>query len=273
MKNFFAFIKSRSFLKHFGIAVGSLLVLFWIVFKGLEIYTHHGQTVSVPDFNGLKIKALPDFIKGKQLKYLVIDSIYDTKRDKGVVIKQEPEAGASVKQDRTIYLYVTSVMPPRVLMPNLKDRSLRLAIGLLETYGLKLAKPLKRKPDVCNGCVLSQECKGKTIAPGTPVERGSEITLTIGEGRGGRAGEVGVPSLIGLTLKEALSKLNENNLSEGTLLSDPKQKGKLDTARAFIYRQNPASGEETSAGSSVDFYLTNDRSKLKSNADSTLKNH
>jgi len=273
MKNLFAFLKSRAFFKHLGIALVSLFLLFWIVFKGLGYYTHHGQTVSVPDFNGLKIKALSEFVQGKQLKYLVIDSIYDTKRDKGVVIKQEPEAGSRVKQDRTIYLYVTSVMPPRVAMPKLEDRSLRQAVGLLETYGLKLAKPLKRKPDVCNGCVLNQEYKGKRIAEGTLIERGSEITLTIGEGRGGSAGDVGVPSLIGLTLKEAIHKLNDNNLSEGALIGDPKQKSKLDTAKAIIYRQSPSPGEEISAGSSIDFYLTNDKSRLKSNNDSTQQNH
>jgi beta-lactam-binding protein with PASTA domain len=269
MKNIFAFFKSRSFFKHLGLAVLALVILFWVVFKLLDVYTHHGKTVSVPDFNGLKINALADFVKGKELKYLVIDSIYDNKRDKGVVIKQEPEAGTHVKQDRTIYLYVTSVLPPRVAMPRLEDHSMRQAVAMLESYGLKLAKPIKRKPDVCNGCVLNQEFKGKHITEGTLIERGSEITLTIGEGRSGETGSVAVPNLIGLSRKEAIMKLNESNLSEGAAITDPKQKGKLDTARAVIYRQNPVSGIETSAGSSIDYYLTNDKSRLKSSQDST----
>ncbi len=269
MKDLVAFLKSKSFYKNLGIAILALLVLFWIVFKALEIYTYHGKSVSVPNFNGLKINALDEYIKGKQLKYLVIDSIYDTKSDKGVVIKQEPEAGSNVKQGRTIYLYITSVLPPRVSMPRLEDHSLRQAIAMLESYGLKLAKPIKRKPDVCNGCVLNQEYKGKHIADGTPIERGSEITLTIGEGRNGGGEEVTVPNLIGLSQKEAIARLTENNLSEGALIPDSKQKGKFDADKAIVYRQYPASGTETSAGTSIDYYLTNDKSRLKNSRDTT----
>ncbi len=270
MKNVFAFLKSRMFLRHLGVALLALIAVFWLVFEGLDIYTRHGKTVTVPSFNNLKVRDLTSFIHGKQLKYLVIDSIFDTKRDKGIVIKQEPEAGSKVKPERTIYLYVTSVMPPRIAMPRLEDRSLRQAVALLETYGLKLAKPVKRKPDVCNGCVLSQEYKGKRIAEGAMIERGSEIVLTIGEGREG-GGSVGIPNLIGLTRRQAVQRLNENNLSEGAMIFDKKTKEKQDTAAAVVYRQNPAAGEDhlISPGSSIDCYLTTDKTRLHTTSDTT----
>jgi beta-lactam-binding protein with PASTA domain len=264
MKNLFEFFKSRAFLKNLGIALGSLLLLGWLILKSLDVYTHHGKTIAVPDFSGLKINDLNAFINDRPLKYLVIDSIYDTKKPKGVVIKQEPDPGVQVKQDRTIYLYVTSILAPRVSMPNLEDRSLRQAVAILETYGLKLARPLKRKPDVCNGCVLSQEYKGKHIKEGAQIERGAEITLTIGEGRNGDE-SVGIPDLSGLTLREAILRLNENNLNEGIHVYDRKAGSKTDTADARIYKQNPAPGSDNtiSAGSSIDLYLTNDRNKIK----------
>jgi beta-lactam-binding protein with PASTA domain len=264
MKNLLEFFKSRAFFKHLGIAVASLLLLGWLILKGLDVYTHHGKTIAVPDFSGLKINALDGFIKDRPLKYLVIDSIYDTKKPKGVVIKQEPDPGVQVKQDRTIYLYVTSVMAPRVSMPNLEDRSLRQAVAILETYGLKLARPVKRKPDVCNGCVLSQEYKGKHIKEGAQIERGAEITLTIGEGRSGDE-TVGIPDLSGLTLKEAILRLNESNLNEGIHVFDRKAGSKADTADARVYKQNPAAGADNTigAGSSIDLYLTNDKNKIK----------
>jgi beta-lactam-binding protein with PASTA domain len=268
VKDIFGFLKSRTFLKHLGIAVLALVLVFWLIFEGLDIYTHHGKTIAVPEFRGLKIKSLDEFIKGKQLKYLVIDSLYDTKKEKGVVIRQEPEPGTRVKQERTVYLYISSVLPPRVSMPLLLDKSLRLAVGTLESYGLKLAKPIKRRPDVCNGCVLEQEYKGKRIAKGAWIERGSEITLTVGEGHGG--GEpVGIPNLIGLTRRQAVLLLNESNLSEGTPVFDTKQKEKLDTATAKIYKQVPASGTDrtVSPGSSIDFYLSNDKTRIKSPSD------
>jgi hypothetical protein len=89
MKGILDFLKSTVFLKNLGIALVSLLIIFWLIFKGLDVYTHHGQTVSVPDFQGLRIKALDGFIKGKPLKYLVIDSIYDTKKEKGKSRRQD----------------------------------------------------------------------------------------------------------------------------------------------------------------------------------------
>lgn len=269
MKDILGFFKSRAFFKHLGIAVLALALVFWLIFEGLDVYTHHGKTIAVPDFRGLKQKALDEFIKEKQLKYLIIDSIYDTKKEKGVVIKQEPEPGTRVKQERTVYLYVSSVLPSRVAMPMLMDKSLRLAVGILESYGLKLAKPVKRRPDVCNGCVLDQEYKGKRIAKGTLIERGAEITLIVGEGQGG--GEpVGIPNLIGLTRRQAVLLLNESNLSEGTPIFDTKQKEKLDTATARVYKQQPAAGGDrtVNAGSSIDIYLSNDKSRIKTRADS-----
>jgi beta-lactam-binding protein with PASTA domain len=170
-----------------------------------------------------------------------------------------------VKQERTVYLYVTSVLPPHVAMPHLEDRSLRQAVAILETYGLKLAKPVKRKPDVCNGCVLSQEYKGKRIAEGAQIERGSEITLTVGDGHNGE-GTVDIPNLVGLTLREAILRLNESNLNEGAAIYDKKQKEKSDTLNARVYKQVPAPGSDNaiSPGSSIDIYLTNDKSKLQS---------
>ncbi|MGZ4038185.1 MAG: PASTA domain-containing protein, partial [Bacteroidia bacterium] len=82
--------------------------------------------------------------------------------------------------NRTIYLYVTGMLPPQVVMPKLIDRSERQAILMLESYGLKAGKITEVAGD-CNGCVLSQTMKGKDVAPGTMVKKGTVINLTIGK--------------------------------------------------------------------------------------------
>ncbi|MFI5148955.1 MAG: PASTA domain-containing protein [Bacteroidia bacterium] len=269
MKNILGFLKSRAFLINLGIAIVSLLLLFWLVFKILEVYTRHGQKIAVPSFSGLKMNKLDAFIKDKQLKYQIIDSVFDTKMDKGVVIRQDPEQGSFVKEGRTVYLYVTSVMPPRISMPEFENKSMRQAVRMLESYGLKIGKPLKHKPNICNGCVLEIEYKGKQIHKGSQVERGAELILTIGEGRGGQAGAV--PNLVGMSVKEAVMRLNENNLSEGAFIWDAQQKSKHDTASAVIYRQSPSAGDDRtiSPGSTIDLYLSNDKGKIKDPSDST----
>lgn len=91
MKNFFDFIKSKTFVKHLAISFALLFVIMWAVLKWLDTYTHHGELIEVPDFTGVKITDLDNFIKDKKVRYTIIDSVYDPKAPKGAVVRQEPE--------------------------------------------------------------------------------------------------------------------------------------------------------------------------------------
>lgn len=234
-----------------------------MIFSWLSSYTSHGETLAVPDFGGVKLAELDNFVSDKKVRYLIIDSIYDIKAKPGVVVKQEPEAGEKVKEDRTIYLYVTSLLPPSIQMPRLVDASLRQAAAMITTYGLKLGKT-KFVPDQCANCVLAQMVKGKKIEDGATIPKGTVIDLIVGKGLSDE--EVGVPCLYGLTRREALEKLAENSLSIGALTFDvPK-----DSVSARVYRQSPSCGKEASInmGGTVDLFLTADKSKWPS-ADTT----
>jgi len=178
MKGFFAFLKSKQFFLHFGIAVLTIFITLWILVKMLNSYTQHGETVEVPDFKGKAIAELNGFIDGKDVRYQIIDSIYAPKEKPGVVIRQDPETKTQVKRNRTIYLYVTGLLPPQVVMPKLIDRSERQAILMLESYGFKTGKITQVAGD-CNGCVLGQLVKGKAVEPGTQIKKGTVIDLII----------------------------------------------------------------------------------------------
>lgn len=180
MKDFFAFIKSKAFLKHLIIAIISLIVLLWLLFKLLGVYTHHGETAEVPDFKGKLISELDNFISDKNVRYVIIDSIYDPEEKAGMVIKQDPEAKSLVKHNRLIYLYVTSTQAPQMAMPKLVDRSTRQAVFMIESYGLKVGKITEIAGD-CKGCVLKQFFKGKEITPGESIKKGSKIDLAVGK--------------------------------------------------------------------------------------------
>lgn len=180
MKGFFAFLRSKQFFLHFGIAIISVVIVLWILVKMLNSYTQHGETVEVPDFKGKTIAELNGFIDGKDFRYLIIDSIYAPKEKPGVVIRQDPETKTQVKRNRTIYLYVTGLLPPQLVMPKLIDRSERQAILMIESYGLKVGKITQVAGD-CNGCVLGQFVKGKEIEPGTQIKKGTVIDITIGK--------------------------------------------------------------------------------------------
>lgn len=180
MRDFFAFIKTKQFFLHFAIACVSVLLVLWILVRSMNSYTQHGDSIEVPDFKGKTIKELDQFITGKELRYLIIDSIYSPKEKPGIVIRQDPETKTRVKRNRTIYLYVTGMLPPQLAMPKLIDRSERQAILMIESYGLKLGKITQVAGD-CSGCVLGQFVKGKAVEPGASVKKGTVIDITIGK--------------------------------------------------------------------------------------------
>lgn len=262
IKGIFQFLKSRTFFIHFTIYAVVLGLLLWLILSWLDSYTSHGKSIQVPDFNGVKVADLDKVVSGKNLQYLIIDSVYDAKMAKGAVIRQEPEANAEVKEGRTIYLYVTSSQPPSVQMPKLIDRSLRQAVTMINTYGFKLGT-ISYVPDQCANCILDQLVKGKKIQPGATVPKGTVISLVVGQGLGNE--EVGVPCLAGLSRREAMEKLAAASLNVGAIAFDnPK-----DTAKARVYRQIPScKSASAKLGGSVDLFLTTDKTKVPG-ADST----
>lgn len=180
MKGFFAFIKSKQFFIHASFAFVSVLAVLWILVKMMNSYTQHGESVEVPDFKGKTIKELENFVTGKDIRFQVIDSIYAPKEKPGIVLRQDPETKTRVKRNRTVYLYVNGMQPPKLVMPKLIDRSERQAILMIESYGLKVGKITQVAGD-CNGCVLGQFVKGKAIESGALVKKGTVIDITIGK--------------------------------------------------------------------------------------------
>jgi len=266
MRNIFLFIKSKQFRYHFIISLVVGFVIFWGSIKSLGIFTHHGITITVPDFSNVKTEDLSKFISDKQLRFEVIDSVFDSKVAAGVVIKQDPEKNSSVKQNRIIYLTVSAKLPPLVKMPNLVDASMRQAQALLESYGLKAGKR-EYRADPCVNCVLAQTIKGNKVEPGAMIPKGSVIDLVLGKGQGDE--KINIPCMIGLSSKDALDKIAENGLSQGAMIcSDCKTSA--DKENAKVYRQTPACSSDImiNPGNAIDLYLSI-KAKVVSPSDTT----
>lgn len=257
--SYFKFIRTKTFITHFLLASVSALLVLWIGFKLFGVYTQHGVTVPVPDFAKLSVFDLDNFVKDKKVRYQIIDSVYDPKQKPGTILRQDPEKGTEVKEDRVVYLYVTAVLPPQVEMPKLLDLSLRAAIAKIESYGLRAGK-VTPVSDPCNNCVVKQLYKGADIAPGTRIKKGSVIDLAIGRGTTSEA--VTLPDCTGLSFCDAKNKLLSAALQVGNIVID---KTIADTCEALVYRQTPMAQQdrEVSAGARVDLYITDDLEKIK----------
>lgn len=251
MKSVFAFLKSRSFLINFGSAVLGMLLLIWIIFGWLKLYTHHGDTVDVPDFVNQKLTQLDQFVEDKPVVYEVVDSLWDPKKPKGVVIRQDPQPGSKVKEGRKVYLYVTALVPPKIGMPQLENLSQRQAQYVCESYGLKAI--FKLVNNSCNGCIVEQRYKGKRIETNAPIEKGSTVELFVGKGEEASGG-MRIPNLVGLTVRSARGRLIDMGI-EWMIIADD---GVKDTLNAYIYEQTPApeGDRQIVPGSTIDLRVS-----------------
>jgi eukaryotic-like serine/threonine-protein kinase len=175
-----AFFISKKFIIHLSIIIFVVFTLFFAILKWLSVYTNHGEFVVVPEFVGQNISELDAYTAEKNVSWQIIDSIYDPREKPGTVLRQDPEPESKVKHNRKVYLYVTGMVPPQVLMPKLTDRSERQARIIINSYGLKIGKITEKAAD-CSGCVVSQLIGGKDVEPGAAVKKGSVIELVIGK--------------------------------------------------------------------------------------------
>lgn len=257
------FFYSKSFLINLAIALTIIAVFIWGIFKFIDSYTNHGQTISVPSLEGVHIDEVEKLLEEKKLRYVILDSIFIEDEEKGIVLEQNPLADDLVKENRTVYVTISKVIPPKIKMPKVVEMSQRLAIAKLESYGLKV--DIKYIPSDAVNSVVMQEMNGKEIKPGALIDLGSKITISVGSASDAM---VLVPYVINLTKEEAIAKLREASLSHGfSDYTDCKCETKEDTLNARIYRQSPIrnSNIAVNMGSEVDLYFTCDTSLIKDN--------
>lgn len=223
----------------------------------LSIYTRHNAGVEVPDVSKMTPMEAAAVLKKLDLKTEVIDSVYNDDMAKGAVVDQDPDAGQTVKPDRTVYLVVNASHPKMLNMPSLVNLSKRQAISVLEILGLKVSE-MQYRPDPCMDCVVAQMYKGEPIAAETRIRRGESITLVLGQGQSGD--RVPVPDLRGMGFAEMKAVLNLASLNLGLVVEVKGCNTGCDTALATVERQSPdpTVGSTIAPGGLVDVWLTLD---------------
>ena len=251
MLNFF---RTKPLLKHFLYAVFFLLLLFLCLFKFLDYYTDHNRFLKVPDFKNLHINALDSIFKNNELRYEVIDSVFDKQKSKGVVVNQYPPFNTDVKKNRKIFLTINSVKNKIVRFPDIFDLTLRQAVTSLKKNGFEIGK-LRYKSDIAINKVLECKLNGIALQIGQELQHGSIIDLIVAKGLSSET--VLLPNLVGLSKLEANIILKSNSLNLGLLYYDEEVK---DSSYAIIYSQYPKFSEEieVNLGSSVDLFFRNE---------------
>lgn len=259
--NFFRFLFSRAFIIQLILIVFVIAGIFYGTLVYLGYYTMHGQEITVPDLIGVHKEKLSEILKEKNLRFIILDSVYVDGEDKGNVVGQHPGAQSKVKENRTIYVTVNAQNPPSVKLPLVIDKSLRQATSVLENIGLVLGE-LIYVPDQCVNCVLAQKVKGYNQLNDTVVPKGTVVDLVLG---GGLSDEkILVPLIINLNRKEAIAKLKSSFLNIGAELYDGSVYDNEDSLNAKIFAQHPRYSAQSWVymGSSVDVEYTMIESKI-----------
>lgn len=229
----FRFITKQSFIVNLLVALVLAFLLGFLFFQSLGWITHHGEYLKVPSVTGKNVDSAVDLLEKEGFEVVITDSLYNDSLPLNIVKKQLPDADATVKVNRTVFLNVNPTTLPMVNMPNLEGLSYRFAVDKLTKNHLELGDTTYR-PDFMKGSILEQTFNGKKVAAGSKIRWGSAIDLVIGGGL--EAQKIPVPALVGLTVSDARAILKEKGIILAAMLTI----GSItDTANAYIFKQNP----------------------------------
>ena len=258
----FEFLKQKKFYINLLIIILLFFVLMWIAFKSLDGYTRHDKVYTMPDFVGKNYLEVQNEYD-RDFNFILIDSIYPKGEEPGMIVQQDPLPGSKVKKGRNVYYIIVAVMPEKTEMPNLKNLSLRQAIGTLESNGLEVEK-LIYEDYFAKNAVIEQLHQGQVIAPGTEIVKGSKIALRVGFGQDKK--KIEIPNLIGRPAIEAKRLLNIAGLNLGEETFDDSDS--LQYMKVTKMQPGPSSGL-VEAGTFVKLWY---RSSKKLDFDKEYKN-
>ncbi|WP_289066177.1 PASTA domain-containing protein [uncultured Alistipes sp.] len=250
----------RRFQRNFPLAYNLLLIAAIILAMAvvahvvMQIGTRHGSRRTVPDFSGVQLLEAQRLARRHDLKLQINDSLFVPAYEGGIVLDQLPKGGVEVKPGRTVYITINSFRQKMVPVPFVADRSLRQAKNMLEIAGLEIAQLIYR-PDMATNYVLDEYFGRQRITETTRVEAemGSGVTLYVGVQPGHNV--TVVPQIIGLSLRDAKSRLWELGLNVGKVAFDDGI-NLLNQKDAHVYMQSPKAERHVVLGAKVDLQLT-----------------
>lgn len=182
MRNFFNFLKSKTFLIQIGLAIAVSVIIVFVVLGWLNQTTNHGEFVEVPDFSRQSVMEMRKSIEDAGLRYEVLDSAnFNPDFPRFSIIEQNPVAGAKVKANRKIYFTVNPSGYKKVTVPKIIQVTKRNASSMLKAVGLDVQR-VTYVEELGKDMVYQLKYKGKYIKPGDKLPKTSKIELICGNG-------------------------------------------------------------------------------------------
>ncbi|MEY3052921.1 MAG: hypothetical protein RLY31_2706 [Bacteroidota bacterium] len=238
-----------------GVVIGFFLLVTW----GMRFYTQHGTSVQVDDFTGLHLSDAMRKGETKGFRFEVMDSVWQENTPSGIILLQNPEPLARVKEGRRIYVTVTGEAQPE-LLPKFAESSYdfdRYAMKL-ERRGIKVREK-ERVFDAkqAENTILHFYHNGRKVTEGMVnsgyyVVPGEMLEFVVTERL---SNEVEIPDLVCMDYPAAEFLISTANLNIGMVTEDETV---TDASTAFIARQDPlfVPGVMIPMGTQVNLWLT-----------------
>ncbi len=179
------FLISKVFWKQVAYAFAGIGILLIVLFQWLKITTHHNQKIQVPDLSKQVISDVAKTLNDLNLRYVIIDSAsYNPDYPKFSVIRQNPEPGDIVKENRKIYLTLNPSGYRSVSIPEFYGKTRRNVETTLRAIGFEIGDKPTWVPDRGKNVVRGLRFRGKEIKQGEKIPKKSVINLVLGDGEG-----------------------------------------------------------------------------------------
>ena len=158
-----------------------VVLLCWGVKVGLDIYTHHGEEITVPDVRQKSFADAEHILTGKELGVVVSDTGYVKTLPPDCILEQSPEPGKVVKSGRVVYVVINSSHSPMLTIPDIIDNcSYREARAKLVAMGFKVGTTeyIPGEGDWLYGL----KTKGQLLHNGQKVSVNDVIIMQVGDG-------------------------------------------------------------------------------------------
>lgn len=181
MKNFLVKLIKNPFVIHFLLMFTVLVLIIFGTLKWLDNYTHHNETVVVPDVKGLTIEDAVSFFENNGLRYDIIDSVFSKDVAPGTIVDVKPSAGAKVKEGRIVFITLNAQSAQMEVIPDVEDMSFRQAYALLRARGFESIET-EYVPGDFKDLVIAVELRGRVLKSGEKVPLTSPLILKVSNG-------------------------------------------------------------------------------------------
>jgi serine/threonine-protein kinase len=192
--------------------------------------------VSVPDLTEMSEQTAIDMLKASEdLDYDRTIDENNSEIEKGLVIRTEPAAGATVPKGTSVVLYVSAGVE-QVKVPSVVGKTVANATAELEGIGLKVKTTESFSDTVAKGSVISQSPEANVV-----LEAGSTVTLEVSKG----PEVIIVPDVRTMNEADAKKELTDAGLTPKVVYVSSPDDG-------IVINQFPIPGSSASRGDQVE---------------------